>query len=214
VDELLQPWERQPSEPPRAYHAFAHYRDLGPCRSSDKAWRKHREDCEGVQTLGNQRAKNWQVWSIRWGWVHRAGLWDAEVDKQGRAKAAKELVEARQRHARLAQGALTVLTAPVRATLDALQDPTIMQRLATRARADPEAFLSMVVIVARVASTISSLVNIEREALGVDGDTPDPTDNAGNDVSFAARITADPGATDMAIALLDRVAGTGGLRSH
>ena len=49
------------------------------------------------------------------------------VDRQGHEKAVKALIEARERHGRIARGALTTLTAPVRATLEALSDPSVIQ---------------------------------------------------------------------------------------
>ena len=59
-DDNLAPWTRQPSEPPRAYHWFAHYRDLGVGRSFDKAYREHQAACDGVPVGARTRApRHW-----------------------------------------------------------------------------------------------------------------------------------------------------------
>ena len=42
IDAMREAWERQHGEPPKAAHAFCHYRDLGELRSIGKAWEHSR----------------------------------------------------------------------------------------------------------------------------------------------------------------------------
>jgi hypothetical protein len=181
---------------------------MGVKRSFDKAYRAHKGSCEGVQIGDRTRAPNhWAQTASRWGWVQRAELWDAAADKEQRERAAKDQTEARLRHARLAQGALTALTVPVRATIDAITDPAVLQNLVARSRTDPSALLAVIGVVARVANTIPGLVNVERLALGMTTERVEVDER--RETSLAVRIAEDPAAADLAIALLDRVAGTG-----
>ena len=197
-------WERQHREPPKAYHAFAHYRDLGPLRSIDKAWDLHARECLRDQPRAKRRSpKAWRAMSAFWGWVGRAQQWDAEIDRQMREKTAKQQLDAKERHVRLAQGALTALTVPVRATLEALQDPRLMTSLGERVRSDPNTLLTVVQIVARCAHAIPGLVSTERLALGLTTDFITIGETKPHD--FADKIGTDPEATDLAIKLLDRL---------
>jgi hypothetical protein len=206
----MEVWDQQPGESPRAYHAFAHYRDLGVGRSLDKAWRAHKTVCEQQAQIDPKRRalQGWKTWSVRFGWVIRSEAWDRDVDVKHRTKAEQIQADARERHARLAQGALAALTVPVRATLDAMQQPNMIASLTRQASTDAASFLAMVTIVARVASSIPALVAVERTALGM-GRLPETPPDAVPHDGVAARIAEDPVATELAIALLDRLAGTG-----
>jgi len=190
------------------FHAFTHYRDLGPTRSIDRAASAHRTACEGQQADGKRASRYWSRLSGRWGWAERATAWDDEVDRQTRKRTAQEHTEIRIRHARLAQGALTALTVPVRTVIDALQqDPTLMTNLVAQAKANPMALLAVVSVVARVAGMFPTLATMERAALGITL-APQPETEERREWSLATRITGDPAATDLAIALLDRIAGS------
>jgi hypothetical protein len=85
-------YERMPGEPPKAFHAFRIYRDLGPDRT-----------LENVRiSLGKSSGYSRQLayWSGDYEWVERAGLYDGHLDKQSRKEAEKSLKgweEARQR---------------------------------------------------------------------------------------------------------------------
>ena len=217
-DDQPQPWERQPGETPRAFHAFTHYRDLGPGRSVDRAWRAHRTACEGQITdrIPAARARNWARLAARWGWGDRAADWDSEVDRQTRQRTAAEHADIRLRHARLAQAAATALTVPVRATIDALQqDPQLIAKLVARTTTDPMALLAVVAVVARVAGLLPGLATMERIALGMPL-TPPSDERPGGTFAdrFSQRITSDEVATDLAIALLDRLAHDDTPRPH
>jgi hypothetical protein len=202
-------WERLPGEASKAFHGFAHYRDAGPGRSVDKGWRQHQVDCLGKPQPphGKRADKGWTDWSRRWGWVERAAAWDHEADRQVRAKLLHAQAAAKERHQRLAAGALTALSAPVRAILEALQDPAVLQRMVERARTTPEGFEAMLALIVRIAGVVPALVTVERLALGLStsADTVDIRELATPD-PVAFQITTDPTATDLAIALLDRIA--------
>jgi hypothetical protein len=90
------PWERQPAEPPKAFRAFALYRDLGARRSLDEVCRQ----LYRTQT-GRKRASTGcvQEWSSRWRWVSRAAAWDDETDRRARNAEIKAFCTIGQRHA-------------------------------------------------------------------------------------------------------------------
>jgi hypothetical protein len=90
------PWERLPGEPPRAYNAFATYRDLPPGRRSldEVARRLYGGGSRKRAAPGRVRA-----WSVTWDWVRRAARWDAEVDRQGREAAVAAVRAMNERHA-------------------------------------------------------------------------------------------------------------------
>jgi hypothetical protein len=91
------PWERQPAEPPKAFRAFALYRDLGSRRSLDAVCRQ----LYRTQT-GRKRASTGcvQEWSRRWRWVSRAAAWDDETDRRACNAEIKAFCTIGQRHAR------------------------------------------------------------------------------------------------------------------
>lgn len=199
-------WERQPGEPSKAYHAFAHYRDLGPTRSSSKAYRAHKQDCDKQPVAPDHDAtKRWQIWSAQFGWVERASVWDADVDRQARDRSSKVQIEARERHARLAQGALTALSVPIRATLDALAQASTMQALVSRIQSSPDELLSAIGVITRAAQAMPGLILQERLALGLTTESVQIDDQRSE--SLSNRIVADSEATDLAIALLHRLSG-------
>lgn len=204
-------WERLPGEPSRAYHAFAHYRDLLTMRSVDKAWRQHKVACEGTdrpQIDYKRASKQWAAWAARWDWLGRAEMYDADLDRQQREKTAKTQQEARERHGRLAQGQMTVNSGLTRSILEAYQDPAVMKALTTKAKASSDGLIVLLQLHVRAASTTPSLVGVERMALGLTSESVEIHDK--REVStIGNRIAADPEATDLALALLDRLAGTG-----
>jgi hypothetical protein len=66
------PWDRQPKEPPEAYARFLVYRNLGPGRTLDAAYR----------VASNRTEKHNGMWgeeSARYGWVQRARQWDVHL---------------------------------------------------------------------------------------------------------------------------------------
>jgi hypothetical protein len=85
-------YERLPGETSAAYEAFCAYRDKGASRSTAKVARQ----------LGKSKTLI-DRWSSRWSWGSRAAAYDAYLDSERRAAAAKEAREAAQRHARIAR---------------------------------------------------------------------------------------------------------------
>jgi hypothetical protein len=105
-------WERQRGESAKAFHAFTHYRNLGPKRSRDAAYVQHVQECGGHRA-GTEKAPSkeapgvWTNWSTRYVWVDRAAEWDAELDRKTREAYEKTLVRvASSRRARQASIAL------------------------------------------------------------------------------------------------------------
>lgn len=81
---MSQPWERREGETSKAFAAFCVYRDLGPSRSVEKAYR---------QGIGRESAKipgYFFAWASRYGWEARGLDWDVHLDsvrRQGIEKA-------------------------------------------------------------------------------------------------------------------------------
>lgn len=138
--------------------------------------------------------------------MERAALWDAEIDRQHREKLVQAQLEARQRHARLAQATLTVLSLPVKAALEAARDPALVQKMVEAAGHGPAGSYQLLAAIARVASVIPSVVTMERQALGMTTVSVEVEEQREFDVSFADRVVKDQVATELAIQLLDRVA--------
>jgi ribonuclease D len=175
-------WERQAREPAKAFHAFAHYRDLGASRSLDKAFRQHKTSCDKVPVDAKTRApKQWDIWNKVYQWQWRIQQWDAHLDKDTRELIAKDVCEIRARHARTAQAALTTLILPARAILDVLQQhPETIHELAAAAAADQRLLLSLVGYATRAALAMGGITNVERLARGVGPDAKEEVtvDNA------------------------------------
>ncbi len=66
-------WDRLKEESYPAYRAFLVYRDLGPARSIDSAWRKHQ-----AKRKGNAPG-NWNDWCRKFSWVDRASAYDTHL---------------------------------------------------------------------------------------------------------------------------------------
>lgn len=189
------PWDRQEGESLPAWSAFRCYRDM---------------DRRSLSKVGQELGKSRTLmsrWSARWGWLQRSEQYDAYLDRLVRLKFAQAQVDARERHARLAQVTLTALTAPVRATLEALADPNVIQQLTDKARSGADGTIALLSVIARVAQAMPALVAMERLALRMTTESIKVEDK--HDFTFANRIAGDPEATDLAIALLDRLARTG-----
>lgn len=203
------PWERQHGETARSYHAFCHFRDLK-IRSASVAYRTHKRECEKAPVPEHTLAPHhWRIWSSQWGWVERSTLWDAEIDRQHREKVVQAQLEARDRHARLAQATLTVLSLPVKAALEAARDPALVQKMIDAAGQGPAGSYQLLSTIARMAAVMPSVVTMERLALGLTTESVEVENKRDFDVAFANRIVADQIATDLAIQLLSRVAGPG-----
>lgn len=98
-------FERLPDEGSRAFAAFCVYRDLGPARSLDKAYRKHSQDT-GSAATGTRASGRWEQWAQDHQWRERAAAYDAERERRQREQAEadhwRELELYRQRQRQLA----------------------------------------------------------------------------------------------------------------
>lgn len=199
-------FDRQPAEPARAYHAFCHYRDAGSTRSLDRAWREHHSQClNQVQPATRRRPMSWGDWSARWGWVERAGAYDAHLDRQRRSAFEAEQVEAARRHARVLQAAISAATISLRVALETAATPDGVERLRTAALASAGG-LRLAVADARLsAASLPALVAAERLTLGMATEHHQLTESRTFD-PIAARIATDPAALEAAIHLLSLVA--------
>lgn len=78
-------WERQADEPPEWFARFRIYRDLGPDRSMEAAWRLWNEARPATERSNAKRAPSgWVGRSKRHDWRERAAAWD--VDRRRRAE--------------------------------------------------------------------------------------------------------------------------------
>ncbi len=79
-------WAQTPNETTSQYHAFSHYRDLGPLRSIQKAYDLHRSDCISERQTSSIRAakadipRRWFTWSSDNQWVARVQAFDSYRD--------------------------------------------------------------------------------------------------------------------------------------
>jgi hypothetical protein len=205
IDDGL-PFDKQPGEPARAYHGFCHYRDFGPTRSLDRAWREHHAKClNQIQPATRRRPMSWGDWSARWGWVERAGAYDAHLDGEKRRAFEREQVEAARRHARVLQAAISAATIPLRIALETAATPNGIETLRTAALANA-AGLRLAVSEARLsAASLPGLVQAERLTLGMATEHHQLTNAPAFD-PVAARIVNDPAATELAVQLLSLIA--------
>lgn len=65
-------YERQGAESPAAFRAFVTYRDLGPERSLDAAYRLH----NGCQESRKRASGRWKEWAKKYDWVARVQAFD------------------------------------------------------------------------------------------------------------------------------------------
>ncbi len=89
-------WKRQPSEPPKAWSAFAAYRDMpAPERSLDAVAR-----CRSGRQVGRKRAATGriQAWSRQYRWVERAAAWDRHLDSEAQRARIEARIETQKRH--------------------------------------------------------------------------------------------------------------------
>jgi uncharacterized membrane protein len=93
--------ERLPQESPRAYRAFCIYRDLGPDRSLDQAWKRFCAASDPTKDRGSaRRPGHWAAWSQKYQWVERAEAYDDVIEEENRSAAAerrRKLHEARSK---------------------------------------------------------------------------------------------------------------------
>lgn len=83
---MVDGWLQQPGESDAAYAAFVSYRDVGPGRTVDEAYRRSKGvGAEGAprdqqETKGGARAPGrWREWAKEWSWKDRATAYDNRV---------------------------------------------------------------------------------------------------------------------------------------
>jgi hypothetical protein len=88
---MINAWEQQPDESPKAFEAFTLYRDMGTARSIPKVARK----CTKNESLLRR-------WSTNHQWVSRAEAWDNEQDRLMREALIKGVTAMRKKHVDMA----------------------------------------------------------------------------------------------------------------
>jgi hypothetical protein len=110
AEETTPPWERQPGETKKSWEAFAIYRDM----LSDRTLRKTAQQLnKNLTTIAD--------WSKKFEWVSRVEKYDSYLDKETRKKREKEIVDMKDRHAKLA----TAMLAKAAKALQAIPDDEI-----------------------------------------------------------------------------------------
>jgi hypothetical protein len=79
--EAPEPWLQRKGETAEAYAAFSIYRDLGPRRSIDRAYRQHlgNKRATDVSELTMRAAGRWTSWSVVYSWQPRALAYDRHL---------------------------------------------------------------------------------------------------------------------------------------
>lgn len=117
------PWERRSDESPKAFHAFATYRDLGPARSLDRARQALGKNAAGYKRLLDE-------WSSKYAWVERVAAWDAHHDALARERFTLEWQARRQQIAKDAERDQEASSLLVRALSDRFErDPASLGAL-------------------------------------------------------------------------------------
>lgn len=73
-DQPRQPWDQQPGEPPEAYARFLVYRNLGPARTIEAAYKANAEGRKSGKPVS--RSGHWEEDSRTHNWVERSTRWD------------------------------------------------------------------------------------------------------------------------------------------
>jgi hypothetical protein len=149
-------FERMPGESAVAFAAFVVYRDVGPTRSIRKL----------RQEVGKSRAVL-ERWSVRWSWVERVRLWDAEVDANLRAENLERLQEDARRHHAVAG--------------------LFLQKLVERLQAVRPEDLPL----SALPHYLDVAVKVQRLALGVAADTVEVAGNPERPLEVAVRFVRD-----------------------
>jgi hypothetical protein len=90
--------ERLPDKSASAYRAFCIYRDLGPNRTLDRAWKNFRlHSPTGKVRKWSRHPGAWDVWSVEFNWVKRAERHDESIEEERAETAAKQCWELEQR---------------------------------------------------------------------------------------------------------------------
>ena len=206
TDDHREPGARLRGEPAAAFHAFCHLRDRPPHqRSLMRAYRDHKTRCEH-QPAPTRLSSRWELWSSTYSWQARLDEWDRQIDAEDRQKLLDARKAAIERHLRTIQAAIQVVVLPIRIVLEIVATPDGMERL--RALGEKN-LLGLVREAHNGLRNLPALVESERLALGII-DVERVEIALEREVivdDFAHKLAADPHAVDLAIALLDRIAG-------
>ena len=101
---MLNPWDRQEGETPRAFAAFCLYRDLPAVdRSIVAAVAQHR------QNGGKASVRNWETWSSLYNWSERSLAGDSDLASRRRIRRGEALERAQDDIANMSRAALAKL---------------------------------------------------------------------------------------------------------
>ncbi len=120
----LDPWERQPGEPSKAFGVFCVYRDLGARRSLKSACKQYY-----AADYAANKLRNAQEWSRNWEWVRRSAAWDNFLDREARLSQVEAVREMNRRYANTARAVLAKALVALKG-LDAKEmDPSDVSRM-------------------------------------------------------------------------------------
>jgi hypothetical protein len=107
--DATQPWDRRPSETPRAYNAFTQFRDLG-----------QRRTLRDLCTTTGLSSTSVRTWQHSHDWIDRARAYDAWLDREATLDQVQHVKDMRRRHAVLGQLAVQKAGEKIRA-IDAMK---------------------------------------------------------------------------------------------
>lgn len=91
---MAKPWDKRSDETPKAFAAFAVYRDMGTSRSLERVRQDVGKSPGSIRQL--------ERYSSAHAWVARAEAYDAHIDALAQRKQQAEVLKMRTRHAQLA----------------------------------------------------------------------------------------------------------------
>lgn len=198
------PWDQQPGEGGRAYHAFGHYLRLGSDRSAERAWREHVAVCLGRTPPAVIKRLNgrWTAWRHQHRWVARAEAYDAEQERQARKRREADVLAMRERHASLAAGYLAAMAVPLKAAIERLSVAASQDEIRQAELAD------VVNLLRSMAASVPALTQVERLARGLPSAAVavETEDGWKRDSSPFTRASEDPELARLMLAAADRLA--------
>lgn len=114
-------WEIQHYERPRAFAAFARYRDMGSERSLEKLRREMGAEAPSLRSL--------KRWSSRHQWVERCQAFDASLDRRMRLQHERDLLRTREVHLSVARAVIAHLVPAINALSTQTLRPMEIARL-------------------------------------------------------------------------------------
>lgn len=113
------PWDRQPDEPSKAFAGFVIYRDLGPGRTLDAAFKASDPKRQDKVPHGG-----WTRWFSIHSWKARATAYDSELDRVRLAKRREIVEDMVERHAKACQAGMFAALAALQEINRAIQAKT------------------------------------------------------------------------------------------